>query len=118
MVARDPTGYLAIEQGIYRRRGLELSWDHVQGTDERNQALAAGEADLSFVIGRASLQHFLRTGATRLIGSCMNRSPYLLVAAPEASGAHRRPPRQGAGMPPHHRRDRAAGRDAAGPRRP
>ena len=84
MVARDPTGYLGIEQGIYRRRGLELSWDHVQGTDERNQALAAGEADLSFVIGRASLQHFLRTGATRLIGSCMNRSPYLLVAAPEA----------------------------------
>jgi len=81
-VARDPTGYLAIEQGIYRRRGLELSWDHVQGTEERNQALAAGEADLSLVIGRASLQHFLRTGATRLIGSCMNRSPYLLVAAP------------------------------------
>ena len=84
MVARDPTGYLAIEQGIYRRRGLELSWDHVQGTDERNQALASGEADLSLVIGRASLQHFLRTGATRLIGSCMNSSPYLLMAAPEA----------------------------------
>lgn len=83
MVARDPTGYLAIERGIYRRRGLELSWDHVQGTEERNQALAAGEADLSLVIGRASLQHFLRTGATRLIGSCMNRSPYLLMAAPE-----------------------------------
>ena len=84
MVARDPTGYLAIERGIYRRRGLELSWDHVQGTDERNQALAAGDADLSLVIGRASLQHFLRTGATRLIGSCMNSSPYLLMAAPEA----------------------------------
>ena len=83
MVARDPTGYLAIERGIYRRRGLELSWDHVQGTDERNQALAAGEADLSLVIGRASLRHFLRTGATRLIGSCMNSSPYLLMAAPE-----------------------------------
>ena len=81
-VARDPTGYLGIERGIYRRRGLELSWDHVQGTDERNQALASGEADLSLVIGRASLQHFLRTGATRLIGSCMNNSPYLLMAAP------------------------------------
>ena len=26
-VARDPTGYLAIEQGIYRQHGLELSWD-------------------------------------------------------------------------------------------
>lgn len=87
MVARDPTGYLAIERGIYRRRGLELSWDHVQGTEERNQALAAGEADLSLVIGRASLQHFLRTGATRLIGSCMNRSPYLLMAAPGIDAA-------------------------------
>jgi ABC-type nitrate/sulfonate/bicarbonate transport system substrate-binding protein len=82
-VARDPTGYLAIEQGIYRRHGLELSWDHIQGTDERNQALAGGEADLSLVIGRASLQHFLRSGVTRVIGSCMNSSPYLLMAPPE-----------------------------------
>lgn len=78
-VARDPTGYLGIEQGIYRRHGLELSWDHVQGTEERNQALADGDADLSLVIGRASLQHFLRTGATRLMGSCMNSSPYVLM---------------------------------------
>ena len=78
-VARDPTGYLGIEQGIYRRHGLDLSWDHVQGTEERNQALADGDADLSLVIGRASLQHFLRTGATRLMGSCMNSSPYLLM---------------------------------------
>ena len=85
-VARDPTGYLAIEQGIYRQHGLELSWDHIQGTDERNQALAGGEADLSLVIGRASLQHFLRSGATRVIGSCMNSSPYLLMAPPEVGG--------------------------------
>ena len=85
-VARDPTGYLAIEQGIYRQHGLELSWDHIQGTDERNQALAGGEADLSLVIGRASLQHFLRSGATRVIGSCMNSSPYLLMAPPGVGG--------------------------------
>ena len=83
-VARDPTGYLGIEQGIYRRHGLELSWDHVQGTDERNQALAEGAADLSLVIGRASLQHFLRSRATRVIGSCMNSSPYVLMAPREA----------------------------------
>ncbi len=85
-VARDPTGYLAIERGIYRQHGLELSWDHVQGTDERNQALADGEADLSLVIGRASLQHFLRSGATRVIGSCMNSSPYLLMAPADVRG--------------------------------
>jgi ABC-type nitrate/sulfonate/bicarbonate transport system substrate-binding protein len=82
-VARDPTGYLAIEQGIYRHFGLEVLWDHVQGTDERNQALLAGEADLSLVIGRASLQHFLRSAQTRVIGSCMNRSPYQLMVRPE-----------------------------------
>ena len=114
-VARDPTGYLAIEQGIYRQHGLELSWDHIQGTDERNQALAGGEADLSLVIGRASLQHFLRSGATRVIGSCMNSSPYLLMAPPEGRRALG-PPGQGSGMPPGHRRDGAAGRDVAGPR--
>lgn len=82
-VARDPTGYLALAKGIYRRHGLDVSWDHVQGTDERLQALTDGEADLSLVIGRASLEHFLDSGATRVIGSCMNRSPYLLVAPPE-----------------------------------
>ena len=83
-VARDPVGYLALDQGIYRRHGLKVSWDHVQGTDERLQALADGEAHLSLVIGRASLKHFLDSGSTRVIGSCMNRSPYLLVAPPEA----------------------------------
>ena len=87
-VARDPTGYLGIEQGIYRRHGVDLSWDHVQGTEERNRALADGDADLSLVIGRASLQHFLRTGATRLVGSCMNSSPYVLMARP---GTHELP---------------------------
>lgn len=85
-VARDPTGYLALDKGIYQRHGLDVSWDHVQGTDERLQALTDGEADLSLVIGRASLQHFLDSGATRVIGSCMNRSPYLLVAPPEVHG--------------------------------
>ena len=116
-VARDPSGYLAIEQGIYRQHGLELSWDHIQGTDERNQALTGGEADLSLVIGRASLQHFLRSGATRVIGSCMNSSPYLLMAPAEVREAFG-PPGQGLGMPPRHRRDGAAGRDVSGPRVP
>lgn len=81
--ARDPAGHLALEQGIYARHGLEVSWDHVQGTDERWQALTDGEAHLSLVIGRASLQHFLGSGGSRVIGSCMNRSPYMLVAPPE-----------------------------------
>lgn len=85
-VARDPTGYLALDEGIYRRHGLEVSWDHVQGTDERLQALVDGEAHLSLVIGRVSLGHFLESGSTRVIGSCMNRSPYLLVAPPEVRG--------------------------------
>lgn len=85
-VARDPTGYLALDEGIYRRHGLDVSWDHVQGTDERLQALVDGEAHLSLVIGRASLRHFLESGSTRVIGSCMNRSPYLLVASPEVRG--------------------------------
>lgn len=85
-VARDPTGYLALDEGIYRRHGLEVSWDHVQGTDERLQSLVDGEAHLSLVIGRASLRHFLESGSTRVIGSCMNRSPYLLVAPPEVHG--------------------------------
>ena len=78
--ARDVTGYLSIADGIYEKHGLEVSWNHVQGTEERYRRLANGEAQLSFVVGRASLQHFLDTKTTRVIGCAMNSCPYLLVA--------------------------------------
>jgi len=78
--ARDVTGYLSITDGIYEKHGLEISWNHVQGTEERYRRLENGEAQLSFVVGRASLQHFLDTKTTRVIGCAMNSCPYLLVA--------------------------------------
>ena len=78
--ARDVTGYLSIADGIYEKHGLEISWNHVQGTEERYRRLGNGEAQLSFVVGRASLQHFLDTKTTRVIGCAMNSCPYLLVA--------------------------------------
>ena len=70
--ARDPSGYLSIEAGIYQKHGLEISWNHVQGTEERYRRLESGEADISFVVGRASLQHFLDTKATCILGCAMN----------------------------------------------
>lgn len=78
--ARDPAGYLGIEAGIYAKHGLEVTWEHVQGTEERYRRLQDGAADISFLVGRASLQHFLESGTTRIIGSSMNRCPYVLVA--------------------------------------
>jgi len=78
--ARDVTGYLSLAAGIYENHGLEISWNHVQGTEERYRKLENGEAQLSFVVGRASLQHFLDTKTTRVIGCAMNSCPYLLVA--------------------------------------
>ncbi|MEO6162693.1 MAG: hypothetical protein ABIP88_01010, partial [Candidatus Binatia bacterium] len=78
--ARDVTGYLSIADGIYEKHGLEVSWNHVQGTEERYRRLENGEAQLSFVVGRASLQHFLDTKTTRVIGCAMNSCPYLLIA--------------------------------------
>ncbi len=78
--ARDVTGYLSIADGIYEKHGLEVSWSHVQGTEERYRRLGNGEAQLSFVVGRASLQHFLDTKATRVIGCAMNSCPYLMLA--------------------------------------
>jgi len=77
--ARDPSGYLSIEAGIFRGHGLEVSWEHVQGTEERYRRIESGAADISLVVGRASLQHFLESGTTRLIGSSMNSCPYYLV---------------------------------------
>lgn len=80
--ARDITGYLSIAAGIYEKHGLEVSWNHVQGTEERYRRLGSGEAQISFVVGRASLQHFLDTKSTRVLGCAMNSCPYLMVAEP------------------------------------
>jgi ABC-type nitrate/sulfonate/bicarbonate transport system substrate-binding protein len=81
--ARDITGYLSIDEGIYEKHGLEVSWNHIQGTEERYRRLESGQAQVSFVVGRASLQHFLDTHSTRLLGCAMNSCPYLMVAGTE-----------------------------------
>jgi len=50
--ARDPTGYLSIDAGIFRKHGLEISWQHVQGTEERYRRLEDGRAQLSLLVAR------------------------------------------------------------------
>ncbi len=79
--ARDPSGYLSIDAGIYKKHGLDVSWRHVQGTEARYQQLESGAAHISMVVGRASLQHFLDTKTTRLLGCVMNSCSYYFVAA-------------------------------------
>jgi ABC-type nitrate/sulfonate/bicarbonate transport system substrate-binding protein len=81
--ARDPTGYLSIEAAIFKKHGLEVSWNHVQGTEERYRRLEDGSAQISLVVGRASLQHFLKSKATRILGCAMNSCSYFLVARAE-----------------------------------
>lgn len=80
--ARDPTGHLSIEAGIFEKHGLNVSWNHVQGTEERYRRLEDGSAQISLVVGRASLQHFLTSRTTRILGCAMNSCPYYLVTAP------------------------------------
>ncbi|HEX2932516.1 MAG TPA: hypothetical protein VHV54_22500, partial [Candidatus Binatia bacterium] len=80
--ARDPTGHLSIEAGIFEKHGLDVSWNHVQGTEERYRRLEDGSAQISLVVGRASLQHFLTSRTTRILGCVMNSCPYYLIAAP------------------------------------
>jgi ABC-type nitrate/sulfonate/bicarbonate transport system substrate-binding protein len=80
--ARDPSGYLSIEEGIFRKHGLEVSWNHVQGTEERYRRLEDGRAQVSLVVGRASLQHFLDAQTTRILGCAMNSCSYFLMAEP------------------------------------
>jgi hypothetical protein len=81
--ARDPSGYLSIKAGIFRRHGLEVSWQHVQGTEERYRRLENGTAEISLVVGRASLQHFLAARTTRILGCVMNTCSYYLMVDPE-----------------------------------
>jgi ABC-type nitrate/sulfonate/bicarbonate transport system substrate-binding protein len=79
--ARDPSGYLSIDAGIYEEHGVDVSWRHVQGTEARYQQLESGTAHISMVVGRASLQHFLDTKNTRLLGCVMNSCSYYFVTA-------------------------------------
>jgi ABC-type nitrate/sulfonate/bicarbonate transport system substrate-binding protein len=83
--ARDPTGYLSIEAGIFRKHGLDVSWQHVQGTEERYRRLESGSAQISLLVGRASLQHFLTSKSTCILGAAMNSCPYYLVASPSVN---------------------------------
>jgi ABC-type nitrate/sulfonate/bicarbonate transport system substrate-binding protein len=80
--AREVSGYIGIEAGIYKKFGIDLQWQHVQGTEERYRRLAAGAADVSFVVGRQSLKHFLRSKTSVIVGSPLNSCPYHLLAAP------------------------------------
>lgn len=80
--ARDPTGYLSIEAGIFAKHGLDVSWQHVQGTEERYRKLEDGSAHISLLVGRASLQHFLTAKTTCILGCVMNSCPYYLIASP------------------------------------
>src|SRR5215471_3889959 len=80
--ARDPTGHLSIEAGIFEKHGLKVSWNHVQGTEERYRRLEEGTAQISLVVGRASLQHFLASKTTRILGCAMNSCPYYLIVSP------------------------------------
>ncbi|HXG50403.1 MAG TPA: ABC transporter substrate-binding protein [candidate division Zixibacteria bacterium] len=81
--AREPSGHLSLETGLFRRHGLEVSWEHVQGTEERYRRVVRGEAEVSLVVGRAALRHFLASRATRLIGCAMNSCPYTLSVSRE-----------------------------------
>jgi ABC-type nitrate/sulfonate/bicarbonate transport system substrate-binding protein len=83
--ARDPTGYLSIEAGIFRKHGLDVTWQHVQGTEERYRWLENGSAQVSLLVGRASLQHFLTSKTTCILGAAMNSCPYYLIASPSIS---------------------------------
>jgi ABC-type nitrate/sulfonate/bicarbonate transport system substrate-binding protein len=83
--SRDPTGYLSIAAGIFEKHGLNVSWNHVQGTEERYRRLEDGSAQISLVVGRASLQHFLTSKSTQILGCAMNSCPYYLLAAPSIS---------------------------------
>lgn len=84
--ARDPSGYLSIDAGIYEKHGLQVSWRHVQGTEARYAQLESGAAHISMVVGRASLPHFLATKTTRLLGCVMNSCSYYLTAAAPTTG--------------------------------
>lgn len=77
--ARDPSGYVALDAGVFDKHGLEVFWEHVQGTEERYRRLENGSAQISLVVGRAALPHFLRSRTSKILGCAMNSCPYHLL---------------------------------------
>jgi ABC-type nitrate/sulfonate/bicarbonate transport system substrate-binding protein len=76
---RDPSGFLFRDAGIFRKHGLEVFFRHLQGTEDRYEEIKNGTANISLVVGRNGLKHFLDSGITRVIGCSMNSCPYRLV---------------------------------------
>ena len=84
---RDPSGYLMIEGGIFRKHNLDVRYRYVQGTGMRYRELERGTANIALVLGRTALENFLNSGTTRLIGSSINSCPYRLVVQGEVRSA-------------------------------
>jgi len=84
---RDPSGYLMIEAGIFRKNNLDVSYRYVQGTRMRYSELERGTANIALVLGRTALENFLASGTTRLIGCSINSCPYRLVVQSEIRSA-------------------------------
>ena len=76
---RDPTGFLMLATDIFQKRGLDVHYRHAQGTEERYRELEEKRANISLVVGRTALKHFLETEKTRLLGCSINSCPYRLV---------------------------------------
>ena len=61
---------------------LEVVYGKMEGTEDRYEEVKSGKANISLVIGRNALKHFLESGLTRVVGCSMNSCPYRLVVAP------------------------------------
>ncbi|MQA34394.1 ABC transporter substrate-binding protein [Modestobacter roseus] len=74
--------FVAEEQGIFARNGLEIDYQRLGSVDKATTAVREGTADLAITPPEGAVADHLAGGGLRIIGSNSERLPMSLVARP------------------------------------
>lgn len=75
--------FIAIEQGLFERAGIDLELQKMGGVDKATKAVLDGEAELAITPPEGAVNNYVDGGQLRIVASNSNRLPMSLVARPE-----------------------------------
>lgn len=75
--------FIAIEQGLFERAGLDVELQKMGGVDKATKAVVDGEAELAITPPEGAVSDYIDGGQLRIVASNSNRLPMSLVARPE-----------------------------------
>jgi NitT/TauT family transport system substrate-binding protein len=78
--------WVAQEEGLFRKNGLEVELVHIPSTSRTIQVLLAGELAYTYMDGRTAVQATLRGADAVIVAGVANRLVFSFMARPEIKG--------------------------------